>query len=88
MTFGLYRRKRVEKKRKVKEAKKETVNNLAKLLPIDSHTVTHSSNLRYESTTLENPLTKFFHNPVLSRMMMNSIFQQLSQSYHNPYYPS
>ena len=65
------------------------VNNEAKLLPIDSHTIIHSSNLRYDATTPNHPLNRMLQNPAPPRMMKKSIFNNpdnlilLQTTHHN-----
>ena len=49
-------------------------NNEANLLPLDSHTTVHSSNLRYDSTKPDYPLNRLLHTPTPPRLMKKTIF--------------
>ena len=50
------------------------VNHEAKLLPVNTHTTIHSSNLRYDSTKPDHPLNRLLYNPAPDRSMKKTIF--------------
>ncbi|MEL6805403.1 MAG: hypothetical protein AAFO91_16665, partial [Bacteroidota bacterium] len=70
------------------------VNSEAKLLPLQSHTTIHSSNLRFDSTRPDHPLNKLLHNPDPPRLMKKTIFNNsdnlitLHTTHHNTDQPA